>query len=143
MNHNHYTWEQFDRDTDLWLGRIDFSNYDLLLGIAKGGLPLLVKFANRTKKDYDIAKCHSYEDMVQTELKYNLDHTDVKGKRILLIDDIADSGKTLQELVNGLSWKGAISVETLTLFHKPQSVIEPTWYMYEVPNEVWLNFPWE
>lgn len=143
MNYNHYTWEQFDRDTNLWLGRIDFTEYDLLLGIAKGGLPLMTKFANRTKKDYDIVKCRSYEDNIQTELKYDLDHITVRGKRIFLIDDIADSGKTLQEISNGLSWKGAKSVETITLFHKPQSVVEPTWYMYEEKNETWVVFPWE
>ena len=140
----HYTWQEFDRDVDCWLQHITFSNYDTLIGIAKGGLPLLTKIVNRTKKNYYIVQCQSYEGK---DRKYNSLNAygvlSVAGARILLIDDIADTGRCLKDVSDRLMEMGAASVETLTIFIKPQSIVVPNWYWREVPNEEWINFPWE
>lgn len=137
----------FETDVSSLVKRIDFSNYDYLCGIALGGLPLLTKLVNLTKKPYIIVECSSYEGRVQKEPymhKFdNLTRLIANDKRFLLVDDIADSGKTLKlvrEYVKGL---GAESVEVLTAFYKPHSIVVPEWYAREVENHQWIEFPWE
>ena len=132
-------------DVKVLLKKIDFSNYDILIGVAKGGLPLLVKLANKTEKDYQIIKAYSYEGRERRQLvvegyyplRYN------SNCRVLLIDDLVDSGKTLKIIRENLLGRGAASVETLTLFYKPQSVVVPEWYLHGVENWQWIKFPWE
>ena len=141
-----YTWRMFEKDVKTLCKRVDFSNYDYLCGIATGGLPLLTKLVNVTGKPYIIIKCSSYDDKTQGEFKTDfsmMERKVVEGKRILLVDDVADSGKTLRMLAAELAWRAASSVEGLTLFYKPQSVVVPEWYVHEVENHQWITFPWE
>jgi len=51
----------------------------------------------------------------------------------LVIDDICDTGETLKEIY----WK------TATLHYKPHSIYVPDFYAKEIPNNQWINYPWE
>jgi hypoxanthine phosphoribosyltransferase len=61
-------------------------------------------------------------------------------KRILLVDDITDSGKSLQLAKTELE-KTADKIYTLTLYHKPWSCLTPDFYFKETTK--WVIFPWE
>lgn len=74
------------------------------------------------------------------EVRYPL-NADVRGLRVLVVDDVADSGNSLRlvrEYVEGL---GAAEVRVATLHHKPWSVYRPDYYAEEV--EEWIIYPWE
>lgn len=139
-----YTWRMFEKDVKSLCKRIDFSNYDCLCGIAAGGLPLLTKLSNVVGLPYIIVKSESYEDKVrQKGISIDAGSVVVRRKRVLIIDDIADSGRTIEAVAAELKWRGAESIESLTLFYKPQSVVVPEWYVHEVENPQWIVFPWE
>jgi hypoxanthine phosphoribosyltransferase len=53
---------------------------------------------------------------------------------VLVVDDIADSGKTLSQYKK---------YSTAVLHYKPQSVIIPTYYAEEVKNNLWIVYPFE
>jgi len=57
---------------------------------------------------------------------------------ILLVDDVCDSGRTIQQLLELRS-----NCIVATLFKKPRSIIEPNIYLEEVNDDTWLVFPWE
>jgi hypoxanthine phosphoribosyltransferase len=65
----------------------------------------------------------------------------VAGKRVLLVDDIADSGKSLQYAIAYLQGQGAAEIKTATIYYKPQSIIAPDFY--EKETDCWVVFPWE
>jgi hypoxanthine phosphoribosyltransferase len=65
----------------------------------------------------------------------------VDGKKVLLVDDIADSGRSLQYAVNYLRGQGACEVKTATVYYKSCSVVEPDFY--EKQTDCWVVFPWE
>lgn len=65
----------------------------------------------------------------------------VGGKRVLLVDDIADTGKSLQYAVNYLKEQGAVEIKTATVYYKAQSIIKPDFY--EKETDCWVVFPWE
>jgi len=62
------------------------------------------------------------------------------NKRVLLVDDITDSGKSLQLAKTELE-KTADKIYTLTLYHKPWSCFTPDFYFKETTK--WVIFPWE
>lgn len=65
----------------------------------------------------------------------------VAGKRVLVVDDIADSGKSLQLVLNYLQDQGAAEIKSATLYYKRKSVVEPSFF--EKETECWVVFPWE
>ena len=65
---------------------------------------------------------------------------DLKGKNILLVEDMLESGKSIIVAKKYLESKGA-KVKTACLYIMPQSEIIPDYYLKKV-KEV-QNFPWE
>lgn len=68
-----------------------------------------------------------------------LDETSIEGKRVLLVDDVSDSGRTLAMVVQLLEAGGA-DVRTVVLYTKPGTVYEPTFTWKRTDR--WINFPW-
>jgi hypoxanthine phosphoribosyltransferase len=67
--------------------------------------------------------------------------TDVKCKKVLVVDEIADSGKSLQLIIHHLQSQGAQEIKTATLYYKPTCAIKPDFYEKETLN--WVIFPWD
>ncbi len=67
--------------------------------------------------------------------------TQVNGKKVLLVDDIADTGRSLQLAASYLKLQGAAETRTATLYRKPYSVVKPDFYEKETAN--WVIFPWD
>ena len=65
----------------------------------------------------------------------------VGGKKVLIVDDIADTGKSLQLAKNYLQQRSVGEIKTATLYYKPQSVTKPDFY--EKQTGSWVVFPWE
>ena len=63
------------------------------------------------------------------------------GKRVLIVDDIADSGRSLKLVKEHVIQKGAAEVEVATLFRKPWSIVKPDYWERE--TELWVVFPWD
>ncbi|MET0813052.1 MAG: phosphoribosyltransferase [Microbacterium sp.] len=68
-----------------------------------------------------------------------LDMTYLDGRRVLLVDDVADSGRTLALAVELLRSRGA-DVRSVTIYTKPTTIIEPD-YSWKA-TELWIDFPW-
>ncbi len=66
---------------------------------------------------------------------------DVRDKNILIVDDVSDTGKTLNVAVNFLSLYGPRKILTATLYFKPWSMYRPDYYAYE--TDAWIIFPWD
>ncbi|MDN3496370.1 phosphoribosyltransferase [Planococcus sp. APC 4015] len=68
-----------------------------------------------------------------------LDMTYLDGRRVLLVDDVADSGRTLALAVQLLTDRGA-EVRTATIYTKPTTVIQPDYAFRD--TSLWIDFPW-
>ena len=68
-----------------------------------------------------------------------LDAESIIGKKVLLVDDVSDSGRTLAMVVQLLEAGGA-DLRTVVLYTKPGTVYEPT-YTWKRTDR-WINFPW-
>jgi hypoxanthine phosphoribosyltransferase len=65
----------------------------------------------------------------------------VSGKEVLLVDDVADTGKSLKLAKEHVLQQGAAEVRIATLYYKPLSVTKPDYYEKETRR--WVVFPWE
>ena len=66
---------------------------------------------------------------------------DVRGKKVLLVDDVTDTGGSLRLAVEHLEQRGVGEVQVATVYRKPLSVITPEFY--EKETQCWVVFPWE
>lgn len=60
-------------------------------------------------------------------------------RRVLLVDDVADSGRTLALAVDLLATQGA-DVRSVTIYTKPSTVIQPDYAWKD--TALWIDFPW-
>ncbi len=66
-----------------------------------------------------------------------------EGGYLLLVDDIADTGKTLKKVAAQLAMAHGERVLTCTVFYKPRSVVKPDFYVREIGNDKWVVFGYE
>lgn len=72
--------------------------------------------------------------------------TDNLGSRILLVDDLVDSGITLKETIPWLKEYSHTPIEeirTAVIWYKACSVIAPDYYVDYLPNNPWIHQPFE
>lgn len=65
----------------------------------------------------------------------------VRGQDVLIVDDVVESGRTLQLVIEELSRYGAGKIRSLALYVKPWRTYTPDYYYESTTN--WLVFPWE
>ncbi|WP_420846155.1 phosphoribosyltransferase [Microbacterium caowuchunii] len=68
-----------------------------------------------------------------------LDMTYLDGRRVLLVDDVADSGRTLDLAVRLLTDRGA-DVRSAVIYTKPTTIIQPDFSWKD--TDLWIDFPW-
>ncbi|CAN5321670.1 phosphoribosyltransferase [soil metagenome] len=118
---------------------------DAVIGIARGGLPLAGALGYALDlKMLGSLNVEFYTGMGTTldapiVLPPTLDQDSLQGKSILLVDDVADSGRTLK-LVVQLLRDGGSEVRTVCLYSKPSTVEEPH-YVWRKTSK-WIMFPW-
>jgi len=79
------------------------------------------------------------ETLIVQELPANLE---VKGKKILLVDEVADSGGTFVKAVEYLQSKDPAALHTAVLHLKEQSVFKPD-FVGEFAGNNWIVYPWD
>jgi len=118
---------------------------DILLGISVGGLVPIV-FLSRLLgvKDILTIAVSSYTNKEQKKLRLlnAPDKKYLKGKSILIVDDICDSGNTIMFVKDFLKSKKTGQVKSATLFlNKKHHKLTPDYYA-KVVNK-WVVFPWD
>jgi hypoxanthine phosphoribosyltransferase len=118
---------------------------DVVIAIARGGLLVAgaISYALGTKNCGSInVEFYTGVDERLPEPVLSgpmLDAPALAGKRVLLVDDVSDSGHTLA-LVVGLLGESAAEVRTATLYTKPRTVLVPD-YTWRKTDD-WIVFPW-
>lgn len=151
------TWEGFGEASRELTRSIVESGWipDLIIAVARGGLlPAgAISYAMGVKA-IGTMNVVFYTGVGETLEKPELlpplmDVSAVDGKRVLVVDDVADSGKTLKMVMkllaeHGLSLDGdgAVQVDArcAVIYQKPRSVLTPN-YVWRVTDK-WINFPW-
>lgn len=151
------TWEGFGDATRELARQVRDSNWmpDLIVAVARGGLlPAgAVSYALGVKA-MGTMNVEFYTDVAETLpepvlLPPLMDVSAMDGKRVLVVDDVADSGKTLQMVMRLISERGLsldgetmakVDARSMVVYEKPRSVIKPDYVWKQ--TDLWINFPW-
>lgn len=140
-------WDQiYDMLIDLAL-QIRESRYrpEVIVGVSRGGWPP-ARIMSDLLQNPNLAnmKVEFYKDIGITSKKPKITQpvtAIVKGKRVLVVDDVADTGQSLGVIVAHLRKKGAKQVKVCTIYLKPHSIFQPDFYAKKTRK--WIIFPWE
>ncbi|MEM4347575.1 MAG: phosphoribosyltransferase family protein, partial [Candidatus Altiarchaeota archaeon] len=66
----------------------------------------------------------------------------LSGKKVLLVDDLTDTGESMLLAKNHVYELNAEEVKTATLIHKEQSSFKPDFYAKKIEKWVWVILPW-
>jgi hypoxanthine phosphoribosyltransferase len=114
----------------------------LLVGVLKGAFVLMADLARyiQVPAEFDFMAISSYGSATQTSgvvrILKDLD-LDIAGREVLLVEDIIDSGLTLNYLLRNLRARAPASLEVLALLSKPDQKrveIPIRYHGFAVPN---------
>ncbi|MEX2466724.1 MAG: hypoxanthine phosphoribosyltransferase [Gemmatimonadota bacterium] len=113
----------------------------LLLGVLKGAVIFMSDLARALTipVQIDFMSVSSYGDGLVSSGMVRIEHDarmSVEGRNVLLVEDIVDSGTTLDRVVAHLREQGAATVETCAFLHKriAESDHEPRFVGFDAPN---------
>ncbi|AFZ71001.1 putative phosphoribosyltransferase [Caldisphaera lagunensis DSM 15908] len=140
-------WEDIEKEVDTIADKIIKSDYkpDVIISILRGGVIPGRLLADRL----DISDIGSMEIKLyiaagqKGERPYMRQPVTlpIKDKRVLLVDDVSDSGLTLNFAIQAISLYMPLEIKTATLYVKPWTRLVPDFYSKEVDK--WVVFPWE
>lgn len=139
------SWDELHEVTAEICQQIDLESVDLLLGVSVGGLVPTALFSIEMKnKNVATISARSYDGRKQGSLvvRNGPERSAVEGKRVLIVDDIVDTGVTVREIKRILLEEyGAASVQIATLFVNREKGQYPDYWGVETND--WVVFPWE
>ncbi len=119
----------------------------LIIALLRGSVPFMGELIRHIDLDcqFDFMDVTSYqgtESVGDIRIVKDLD-TSVKGMDLLIVEDIIDTGKTLDTVVKLFKHRGAASVKIVTLLNKPSRrtvEVKGDYIGFEVENEFVVGF---
>jgi xanthine phosphoribosyltransferase len=140
----YYAYEEFKNDTNTLISKVKGFQAEAILAIARGGLTLSHAMAEGLDiREVQSIRTELYDKTCKRDSITVFDSCEFKSvKRVLVVDDIADSGETLEVIMKHLQEKySEIEFKSCTLFYKTTSIYEPHFWVNEAND--WIDFFWE
>jgi uncharacterized protein len=150
----HVTWDDYHTKIESLAAQIHKSDwkFNQIVCLAKGGLRVGDTLARIFDVPLAILSTASYggkEGRDRSTLVFSHDLTKTTqhlGSHVLLVDDLVDSGITLQKTLPWLDRKYGFYIEEVrsaVLWYKACSVIKPDYYVDYLDNNPWIHQPFE
>ena len=143
----HISWDQIHRDSRALAWRLEEKgpndgNWSAVVAITRGGMvPAMIIARELNIRIVETISVKSYDHQSQSEaqiLKAPDEQLMNNGMGILIIDDLVDSGRTL-EIVR----KAYPNAHYATIYAKPKGCPMVDSYITEVSQDTWIFFPWD
>ncbi|MHA2503775.1 MAG: phosphoribosyltransferase [Candidatus Kariarchaeaceae archaeon] len=146
MEYTIQNWQMVYDDCFLLYEKVKKDGFEphVVIGVARGGwIParLLADFFHL--KATGNIKAEAYTMVGQEEIEPQITQPlsiDIRGKNVLLVDDVADSGETLLAVLDSIRAQEPAEIKTAVLYCKPRSVIAPDYFVNTTSN--WIVFSW-
>jgi hypoxanthine phosphoribosyltransferase len=118
---------------------------DIIVGVSRGGWPP-ARVLSDLLENPNLANVRAefYLGVAETKGEPTLTQcvsATVTGKKVLVVDEVADTGKSLKLVKQHIIEGGATEVKIATVYYKPWSIVKPDYY--EKETSLWIVFPWE
>lgn len=118
-------------------------DFDRIVCISRGGLVvarIFSDFLDLPISNFTVISYGGINDRQQPKIVEHL-QVDIKNERILLIDEIVDTGDTFKLASDYLKSKQPAGIISLSPFIKPQASPQPD--LWQVKTDKWVIFPYE
>ncbi len=129
--------------------RIKASGYvpDLIIGVSRGGLvPARIVCDILQQKDLAAIKAEHWgiaSRLGKAWIKFPLpEEAGISGKKVLIVDDVADTGDTYSVIVDHLKKKSPADIRTAVLQYKTSSTFVPDYWGEKHETWTWIIYPW-
>lgn len=147
MDKFYFKWEDYQSAIDELTSQIKGYEPDIVLGIARGGLfpaaslgySLEVKNMHMMSLEFYTGEGTTLD--VPMMLPPFITLSDLAGMKVLVVDDVADTGGTL-EVVHNHFREVVQESKTAVLFEKADSTFKCSYVWKHLPAEQWIDFPW-
>lgn len=140
-----YSWNTYRSRVNELKKRINHKP-DFVVSIGKGGsIPGVILAEYFDVDNYNLG-LKSYSKFDRTEIKEYQplqSYEGFRGMRVLLVDDLADSGETFKYALRKFEENNVRCVNTAAVFKKTHSKFTPDYFVDEVESNVWVVHPWE
>jgi hypothetical protein len=118
---------------------------DIIVGVSRGGWPPARVLSDlmgnpnlaNVRAEFYLGVAETKDEPVLTQPV----SMKVTGKKVLVVDEVADTGKSLKLVKEHIIEQGATEVKIATVYYKPWSIVKPDYYEKETSR--WIVFPWE
>lgn len=147
-----YSWDDYIRLNEKLVATVAKSGweFDNILCLSRGGMRPGDFFSRVYDMPLAILSTSSYREVkgtVQSTLDIAECVTGVSRLegRVLLVDDMVDSGKTIKEVIEVLKqrYPEITEIRVAVLWYKSHSVLKPDWYVEYLPDNPWIHQPFE
>lgn len=119
---------------------------DTIFGILRGAAPIGLSFSdklfNKNLHFIEISRYYSIGEAGKPKLTQGTKKRHVKGKHLLICDDVSDDGITLEKAIDYFIKLQPFFITTATLHIKTGTRFVPDFYAKEVPRDIWIIYPW-
>ncbi|HIW64739.1 MAG TPA: hypoxanthine phosphoribosyltransferase [Candidatus Alistipes intestinipullorum] len=119
----------------------------LFLGILNGSFMFMSDLIKKIEfqNELSFVKLSSYEGTESTGVVKSLIGLNgpIEGRHVIIVEDIVDTGKSIEHMVHDLQRRNPASIEVCTLFYKPESYKKPFPIKYramEIGNEFIVGY---
>lgn len=139
-------WQMAYDDTYYLYEKIRDSGFqpDIIVAIARGGwVPARLIADFFFIKSTENMKAETYQLIGQTDVEAKITQTisnSIEGKKVLVVDDVADSGATLEAVLQQLHNQNPKELKTAMLYYKPRSSVVPDYFVHT--TSAWVLFSW-
>ena len=129
--------------------RVQESGYrpDVIVAVSRGGLVPARIISDVLGVDDVVAISVKYWGLAQRRaerpiLYHGVEPGVIRDRKVLVVDEVADTGHTLTLAKNLLDLIGAAEVKTAVLHLKTTSRFTPDYYAEKIEEWVWISYPW-
>ncbi|MEM1733788.1 MAG: phosphoribosyltransferase [Pyrobaculum sp.] len=120
---------------------------DVVIAISRGGLVPARVLSDVLGVDDVVTVGVKYWGLAQRRaerpvLYHGIEPGVVQDKRVLVVDEVADTGHTLSVAKNLLEITGAAEIKTAVIHLKTTSMFLPDYYVEKIEEWVWISYPW-
>lgn len=115
---------------------------DVIVGIKRGGVVPALHLSHDLEKPMEIVTWQT-RDKHHQEHNKDLIKRIADGEKVVFVDDINDSGRTIKELEEIYYNKDADNVKFATLVQKTATIRPSDFRSLELGNKSWVVYPWE
>ncbi|MBT3691311.1 phosphoribosyltransferase [Candidatus Woesearchaeota archaeon] len=141
------TWEEIHESTKE-LASIINSKFkpDIVIAIGEGGWIPARLLKNYIKCPYYSIRCKNYDEednqLPEATITQDIEISKIKGEKVLILDEVADSGITMEKVHKHLLELNPEEIRTAVLHKKEKSIFNPD-YIHKNMGNTWIVYPWD